>query len=103
MTISPKELNKDIYIRIAKACAYTLFDPQNYQLILFGSRALGTNKKSSDYDFGILGKTPLDPKSYYFLKSLLDALPVRTDLVDFTNPSLNPKFKDIALDAYIVL
>jgi len=103
MTQSHTNLDNNLYIRIAKACAYAILDPKEYQFILFGSRALGTDKDFSDYDFGILGDSPLQARSYHLLKTMLDALPVRIDLVDFTNPSLNPKFKTIALDKYIIL
>ena len=72
MTPSTKASENNIYIRIAQACAYAILDRKEYQFILFGSRAMGTDTDFSDYDFGILGENPIQMTSYHLLKSVLD-------------------------------
>jgi len=72
-------------------------DPKDYRFFVFGSRASGTAGKFSDYDIGILGKTPLSFETLALINEALEDsdLPFRVDVVDFS--LVSPGFKKVAL------
>lgn len=83
--------------RIIKKIVYDFVDPNEYEIFIFGSRAMGTAKKFSDFDIGIKGKKPLSFKTLASIKNALEEsdLPFTVDVVDFSLTSRN--FKKNAL------
>ena len=71
---------------------------KNYQICLFGSRAVGTNKKWSDVDVGISGPGNLSWSVLAKINTELDEskIPYRVDVVDFSR--VFEKFAKIALE-----
>jgi len=50
------------YLSIAREIVLKHIDVQNYNVFLFGSRAVGNVSKFSDIDIGVMGTKPLDPR-----------------------------------------
>lgn len=55
------------------------------EIILFGSRAMGTNQPSSDIDICIRNRNKVEPSLLYTISEAIDALnvPFFVDLVDY--------------------
>lgn len=82
-----------------KETIFKHFSPAEYEVFLFGSRAKGNNRKWSDYDIGILGKTKT--KIPYGILTKVESeleesdIPYKVDIVDFTQ--ISDRFKSVAL------
>lgn len=72
-------------------------DLDDYQVFVFGSRAIGSYQQWSDYDVGLLGSKPIGFHQLAQIKSDLDdsKLPVKVDIVDFNQ--VGDDFKRLAL------
>lgn len=73
------------------------------RLFIFGSRAEGKNRKFSDIDLGIWGKTKIPGHLIVKVQEELEnsRLPYKVDVVDFSKVSQD--FKKIALNRTIPL
>ena len=89
--ISPKAEKK------IKEIIYRFLDPKEYQVFIFGSRAVGKSKKYSDYDVGIFGKKSVPATKMVLIEEALEEsdLPYKVDVVDFSLVSAD--FKKVAL------
>lgn len=76
---------------------------EEYKLFVFGSRVVGTNRKFSDLDVGIMGPKPVAAGILVTLKDELDDsdIPYRVDVVDFAK--VGQDFKRVALTNHIAL
>lgn len=70
---------------------------KDYRAFIFGSHVTGNNRRWSDIDIGILGKTKLSPTTFFDLADAFEEsnLPYKVDLVDFSQVTY--KFKTVAL------
>jgi len=77
-------------------------DP-SYRFFLFGSRVIGDAHPYSDFDVGIVGKTPAPSMAMDAIKEELEEsnLPVRVDVVDFLK--IADSFKRVAMQNIIYL
>ncbi len=80
-----------------KETLFKYFSPNEYEVFLFGSRAMGNNRKWSDYDIGILGKSKIPTQILTKVEGELEDsdIPYKVGIVDFTQVS--DKFKRVAL------
>lgn len=71
-------------------------DPNETYIFLFGSRAMGTNQKNSDYDIGIYKGQKIPLKTIALIKDQLEdyPIPVHVDIIDFF--SVTNEFKKLA-------
>ncbi len=71
--------------------------PPGFGLVLFGSRAEGRAHARSDWDIGIVGRTPIDGSIVERLREALDELPTlhTFDVVDLA--TVPPEFRERAL------
>lgn len=94
---NPEELkqNKEL-IKLCKE--FDLF-----LLVLFGSRAKGTSKKNSDFDFGFLSSKKLSPEKFIFLhEKFMNLLKFeKIDLIDLNSASIFVK-KNIFLSGILI-
>ena len=69
----------------------------DYQLFLFGSRAMGTNDNKADIDVGIIPENYLSPIQIQKIKEKIEELPtlLKIDFIDFT--TVSEDFKSVAL------
>ena len=60
-----------------------------HRVVLFGSRAVGTEKERSDFDIGVDGESPLPLSSFYAIADKLESLRTlyRIDWVDLCRTS----------------
>ena len=67
-----------------------------YRVFLYGSQAMGTARKWSDYDVGILGNKPVPTMTLVEIEDELESsdLPVVVEVVDFYN--VDEGFKQLA-------
>lgn len=86
---------------VIKKILQTYISDKSYRAFIFGSRAIGKNRKFSDIDLGIIGTKSLSSKEFVTIKDKFDEsdLPYRVDLVDFSNVS--ERFKNQALNNII--
>ena len=68
-----------------------------YKVFLFGSRVSGSSKRGSDFDVGVLGKSPLPLKTFFAIEDAFDKLPTlyQIDWVDLNK--VNQQFLEQAL------
>lgn len=87
---------KDYLGEMKKIIANRL-DLETYRLFLFGSRAVGQNRRFSDYDLGILGPKKVSATALALISADLDdsEIPYRVELVDFQNVS--ESFRRVAM------
>lgn len=87
----------DILLREIVACVGAELDLSQYQLFLFGSRATGHARESSDIDVGVKGEAPLSFETLARIKNRLDELDTlyTIDFVDCTDVSED--FAQVAL------
>ena len=90
------------YLSEVKKIIAKYIDPEQNTVFVFGSRALGTASKFSDYDIGIEGMK-LSPTTYFDLESEFEEsdIPYTVDIVDFNNVSEN--FRRVAKTKIIPL
>ncbi len=81
----------------------TLFDPDKYEVFVYGSRVIGNNDKYSDIDIGIIPKDNLTASLKEQFKDLLykSRIPYFTDVTDFSKVDTN--FKKQALNNIYLL
>lgn len=93
----------DNLIKQIKAIVSSNLPDNSYDAFIFGSRANGNNRKSSDIDLGIMGTKPVSAENYLNLVQAFDDsdIPYRTDVVDFA--TVSDKFKKQALTKVIKL
>lgn len=88
-----------------KDVVFKYLKPSEVDVFVFGSRALGTNRKFSDIDLGLKSKSGKKISSLAISNIEEDFdesdLPLRVDVVDFT--LVSDKFKDVALKKIIKL
>lgn len=79
-----------------KKIIFKYLSPSDYQVFIFGSRAVGSNAKWSDYDIGVLGKEKVPLSILAKIDDDLEEsnIPYLVDVVDFNNVS--DKFKEVA-------
>ena len=67
-----------------------------YRVFLFGSRAIGTARAHSDYDFGVEGPAPIDWSILGEIQEAVEDIPTlyKIDVVDFA--AVSPSFKRVA-------
>ncbi|MHB9097555.1 MAG: nucleotidyltransferase family protein [Syntrophales bacterium] len=84
-----KDVEKSIKQGLRSACDRMRDDLRGYRVVLFGSRAAGSDRERSDFDVGILGSAPLPLKTFYQLENLFDEIETlhRIDLVDLNRVS----------------
>jgi predicted nucleotidyltransferase len=89
------------YLSIAKEIVLKHIDVQNYNVFLFGSRAVGNVSKFSDIDIGVMGTKPLDPRTILEMEHELEEslVPYKVDIVDFFY--VDEAFKNMALKKII--
>ena len=89
------------YLSIAKEIILKHIDIQNYNVFLFGSRAVGNGSKFSDIDIGVMGTKPLDPRTIFEMEHELEEslVPYKVDIVDFFY--VDEAFKNMALKKII--
>lgn len=77
--------------------------PPGYRAVLFGSRAAGTARPTSDWDIGILGARPLDGATLERIREAIEGLPTlhTLEVVDLT--SVAPAFREAALSRAVAL
>ena len=90
------------YLEKAKEIVLARIPREDYSVFLFGSRAEGQERETSDLDIGFLGIKPVPEKLIREIREALDesVIPYRVDLVDFHK--VDPAFKVIALKKVIV-
>lgn len=71
--------------------------PSGYRAVLFGSRATGRARPTSDWDIGIVGEAPVDGSVVERLREVLDELPTlhNFDVVDLA--TVPAEFRERAL------
>jgi predicted nucleotidyltransferase len=76
---------------------------QGYRIVLFGSRASGQQRQRSDFDFGIVGASPVPLKTFFRIADFLEKLPTlyRIDWVDL-NRATESLRKNALLHAKVI-
>lgn len=90
------------YQLIAKTI-FSVLSPNNTHAYVFGSRALGTNRKNSDIDIALNSSSPIDKLKIIQIKDQLESsdLPFLVDIIDLSTTT--NRFKSIALKKTIDL
>ena len=85
MALTDKQIRSEIARRVSGFAS--ALGPR--RVVLFGSRAAGTNRPHSDYDVGIVGTEPLPLRAFYGMCDSLDTIRTlhRIDLVDLAKCS----------------
>ena len=62
---------------------------KGYSIVLFGSRAQGTARERSDFDFGVIGESDIPLTTFFKIATFMDELPTlyRLDWVDLNRAS----------------
>lgn len=87
--------------KLIKAIIGAMVDLWSYQVFLFGSRAQGSHTDRSDYDIGILWPKSIPYPDLFMIARLVNALPVKVEVVDFMRVS--DEFKEYAMRKIILL
>jgi predicted nucleotidyltransferase len=69
----------DKTLAFLKTTIFKHLNPRDFKAFIFGSRAIGNNRKWSDIDIGIMGPQKMSPDTYF---ELTDALRSRFTLQD---------------------
>lgn len=79
-----------------KKITFRFLDPKDFKVFIFGSRALGTNRKFSDIDLGIESEKEIPVGLKFEMEEAFENsdLPYKVDIVDFSKVSED--FKNIA-------
>ena len=80
-----------------KKIIFRHLSPKEYQIFLFGSRAVGKNQRFSDFDVGVLGPNEIPAGKLSLIEEELENsdVPYKVDVVDFYR--VRPEFKKVAL------
>ena len=86
-----------------KKIVFRYLDSRKDKVFIFGSRALGDNRKFSDVDLGIISKRKIP---YMLISDLEEALeesdiPYKVEIVDFS--TVSKRFKNLALKKIVSL
>lgn len=86
-----------------KKIIFNYLDRSKDKVFIFGSRAIGDNRKFSDIDLGIISKRKLP---YMLISDLEEAfeesdLPYKVEVVDFS--TVSKRFKELALKKIVSL
>ncbi|NQU39878.1 MAG: nucleotidyltransferase domain-containing protein [Lentisphaerae bacterium] len=94
---------RDILREIRQRLALMRDELDGYTVYLFGSRAMGTANKRSDFDIGIDGDRPLSARVFYRISDMFDEIRTlhRIDWVDLHETSA--AFRSEALKNALVL
>lgn len=94
---------EDQWKKLIKDTIYKYLPADSYHAFLFGSRAVGNNRKWSDADIGIFGNQKIPGNQLIEIESELSQsdIPYLVDVVDFQ--SVPPDFAKIALSSKIDL
>ena len=86
-----------------KNIVFRYLDSKKDKVFIFGSRAIGDNRKFSDVDLGIESKRKIPSNLVADLKEALEEsdIPYTVDIVDFS--SVTKRFKNLALRKIIPL
>ncbi len=78
-----------------KKIIFQFLDPRKYKVFIFGSRAVGGERKFSDIDIGIEGKHSLDNYMISQLKEAFEEsnIPYTVDIVDFSD--ITDQFRNV--------
>lgn len=93
-----QQLRKDI-----TKIVFRYLDPTKDKIFIFGSRAIGENRKFSDVDLGIISKRKIP---YMLISDLEEAfeesdIPYKVEIVDFS--TVSKRFKNLALKKIVSL
>src|SRR3990167_8464108 len=93
-----KKFTKEI-----KKIVFRYLDPRKDRVFIFGSRAIGDNRKFSDVDLGVESKRKIPSLLIEDLKEELEEsdIPFTGDVVDFS--SVTKRFKNVAKQKVIFL
>ena len=93
---------KSKYLDIAKEIILSHIDRDEYNVFLFGSRALDASHPNSDMDIGFMGKKALDHRIFRKIADDLEEslVPYHFDLIDFTK--VDSTFKRIPLQRILL-
>lgn len=84
------------YLSMIKEIIFSIIDPNEYKVFLFGSRATKNFNRHSDVDIGLLGKNPVGKAYYKIINKIEESdIPYKVDIVDFA--LVDEQFKKIAL------
>lgn len=86
-----------------KRILFRHLDPQKHQAFIFGSRAMGSGKKFSDIDIGIISPEKIGAELLGNIReeSENSNLPYNIDIVDFN--TVSERFRNFALKKIIKL
>lgn len=86
-----------------KNIVFRYLDPKKDKVFIFGSRAIGDNRKFSDVDLGIISKRKLPSLLISDLEEALEEsdIPYKVEVVDFS--TVTKQFKNLALKKIITL
>jgi uncharacterized protein len=89
-------------LEILKECVLSYFDGCNVGIVLFGSRAKGTNAANSDVDIGLLHNEPLNRVKISLLREKIENMNIiyKVDIVDFA--VVTDEFRNNALKDAVV-
>ena len=93
---------KNPYIQRLKKMVLSHFSQYKVQIYLFGSRARGTAKSSSDVDIAVLPQELVPDNIFSELREIFEEsdIPYRVDLVDLS--TVGDPFKKVVLSEGIV-
>ena len=94
---------EEVTISEIKKIVFQFLNPQKDRVFIFGSRAIGGERKFSDVDIGIESKRKLTGEILVNIREAFEEsnIPYTVDVVDFSNVS--EKFKTLALQKIIRL
>ena len=90
------------YLNLAREIILKSVPKDKYAVFLFGSRANGKSKKTSDIDIGIYWETPFPRIKKIIMEEELEEsnIPYYVDIIDFNDVS--EEFKKVALQWIVV-
>jgi predicted nucleotidyltransferase len=90
------------YMNILKEIVLSAINPEKVMVFVFGSRAGGHHKRSSDIDIGLLADDKLPVALYHRLRNTIDEsiVPWKVDIIDFTR--VDSSFKKDALKDIVI-
>ena len=93
-----QKLKKEI-----KKIVFRYLDPSKDKIFVFGSRAIGDNRKFSDVDIGIESRRKISSDTVEDIKEAFEEsnLPYTVDVVNFS--SVTKRFKNVAKQKIIYL
>jgi predicted nucleotidyltransferase len=96
------EMPETKYLDLAKEIILRSVPKDKYVVFLFGSRANGKSKRTSDIDVGVYGETSFPRMIKSNMEEELEesSIPYYVDIIDFKNVS--EEFKKIALESIVV-